>query len=102
MQLTGRYRYKQYAREMAWPLVEQPGIANEPWAAAALLARYLRDHETSIRDALQRGDLRSARRAVNGGSNGLNEFILAFHAGQNFLREQVAGRFAGHANATGR
>ena len=94
VQLTGREHYADYEKFFQWPLVEKPDLANDPWAAAALLGKFIRDHEVRIRSALRRNDLRAARRAVNGGSHGLAEFILAMNAGRTFLQQQIAGHVA--------
>jgi hypothetical protein len=58
--------------------------------SAVLLGRFLSDNEPKIRAALRRGDIKTARRAVNGGSNGLNVFIAAMKAGRAFMQQRVA------------
>lgn len=91
VQLTGREHYTQYGRDYGWPLTQNPDLANAPWVAAVLLARFMKDHERRIRGALLRGDLRAARRAVNGGSHGFASFRQAMGAGRAFLQQQIAG-----------
>jgi len=90
VQLTGRDHYTKYGKDFGWPLTSNPDLANDPWAAAVLLARFMKDHEKTIRADLRRKDLRAARRAVNGGSHGLKEFIEAMTAGRAFLQKQIA------------
>jgi peptidoglycan L-alanyl-D-glutamate endopeptidase CwlK len=66
-------------------LVENPDLANEPGVAAKLLASFLKSHQTRIHEALREGDLRTARRLVNGGSNGLDRFTEAYTTGAGLL-----------------
>ncbi len=91
VQLTGRKHYTDYAKTFGWPLVDSPATANDAWAAAMLLSRFLKDHESKIRDALRRGDMRTARRAVNGGSHGIDAFTKAFRDGRAFLLKHILG-----------
>lgn len=91
VQLTGRDHYTEYGKSYGWPLTRNPDLANDPWAAAVLLARYMKDHEKRIRGALRRGDLLAARKAVNGGTYGIVYFIHAINAGHAFLQKQIAG-----------
>jgi peptidoglycan hydrolase-like protein with peptidoglycan-binding domain len=83
VQLTGRNNYERYSYEVGLDdqLLRTPEAANEPIIAARILAAYLKDHETVIRNALSRGDLAAARKAVNGGTHGLEQFQLAFQKG---------------------
>ncbi|HMF78834.1 MAG TPA: peptidoglycan-binding protein [Bryobacteraceae bacterium] len=85
VQLTGRANYTKYGEEIGQDLVRNPELANEPVIAAELLARFLKDRENRIREALAAGDLATARRLVNGGSNGLERFQDAFAIGLRFL-----------------
>ena len=66
-------------------LVRDPGQANDPDIAAAILAQYLKNQEANVRIALEWGNLSLARRTVNGGTNGLTDFTAAFNAGRQFL-----------------
>ncbi|HLH03732.1 MAG TPA: hypothetical protein VKX25_13245 [Bryobacteraceae bacterium] len=90
VQLTGRSNYTRFGKDLGWPLVKRPELANDSWVAAVLLARFLKAHETQIRDALRRGDLDGARRAVNGGRHGLEAFSKAMNDGRSFLRCRIA------------
>jgi peptidoglycan L-alanyl-D-glutamate endopeptidase CwlK len=85
VQLTGRANYTRYAAEINQPLVNNPTLANDPAIAAELLARFLADREAQIRQALANNDLATARRLVNGGSNGLDRFTSAFTIGSGLI-----------------
>jgi len=82
VQLTGRANYALHGGEL---LIENPDLANDPEIAARLLASFLKVREERIRAALSAGDLREARRLVNGGSHGLNEFTAAYNTGLELL-----------------
>ncbi len=62
-------------------LIENPDLANHPDIAARLLASFLKTHEARIRAALTEGNLREARRLVNGGVHGLDAFTAAYNTG---------------------
>jgi len=81
VQLTGRANYTRYGGEIGLDLVANPELANDPQVAANLLARFLGDREDRIREAIAANDLATARRLVNGGSNGLDRFSDTFNKG---------------------
>src|ERR1700733_1041449 len=85
VQLTGRANYTHYASEISVDLVTNPELANDPQVAAKLLARFLGDREDRIREVLATNDLATARRLVNGGSNGLDRFTDAFNKGMQLI-----------------
>jgi putative chitinase len=85
VQLTGRANYTQYAAETGQDLVNTPTLANDPAIAAELLARFLSDRESKIRQALADNNLAAARKLVNGGSNGLDRFTSAFQIGSQLI-----------------
>jgi peptidoglycan hydrolase-like protein with peptidoglycan-binding domain len=87
IQLTGRANYRQHgaAIGLGTKLIENPDLANQPDIAAKLLASFIKNKETAIRAALSGGDLKKARKLVNGGSHGLEEFKQAFKTGQSLL-----------------
>jgi Putative peptidoglycan binding domain/Chitinase class I len=87
IQLTGRANYQQHGHAIGLgdELVENPELANEPEIAAKLLASFIKNKEQAIRNALSVGDLKKARRLVNGGSHGLAEFTEAFETGWSLL-----------------
>jgi hypothetical protein len=83
IQLTGRNNYQNYSAKLSLgdQLVRQPELANDPMIAARVLACFLKDKEATIRTALNQNDFAAARRAVNGGTNGLDTFIAAYRTG---------------------
>jgi peptidoglycan L-alanyl-D-glutamate endopeptidase CwlK len=87
IQLTGRANYQAHGEAigMGAQLVENPELANDAGVAAKLLASFLKSHETRIQEALREGDLKMARRLVNGGSNGLDRFTAAYTVGAGLL-----------------
>jgi len=87
IQLTGRFNYQKYgaALGMGNKLATTPELANDPAIAGKLLAVFLKDKERPIKEALIVGDLRQARRLVNGGSHGLDRFTDAFRIGEALL-----------------
>jgi putative chitinase len=90
VQLTGRANYTTFSDKlgMGTELVDAPDKANDPTIASQLLALFLKDKESRIRNALDGGDLAAARKLVNGGSHGVNEFSDAYHIGERVLPEE--------------
>ena len=89
IQLTGRANYQIHgaAIGMGTQLVDNPDLANDPAIAAKLLASFLQSRRAHIKAALLEGDLKTARRLVNGGSNGLDRFTNAYNTGASLLSE---------------
>jgi peptidoglycan L-alanyl-D-glutamate endopeptidase CwlK len=87
IQLTGRANYQQHGLDigLGTELIENPELANQPDIAAKLLASFIKNKERAIRNALSVGDLKKARRLVNGGSHGLPQFTEAFETGWSLL-----------------
>jgi peptidoglycan hydrolase-like protein with peptidoglycan-binding domain len=87
VQLTGRNNYQRYSQEVGLgdQLLQTPDAANDPVIAARILAAFLKDHEGEIRNALARGDMAAARKAVNGGTHGLDQFQIAFQKGASLV-----------------
>ncbi|HSQ12193.1 MAG TPA: peptidoglycan-binding protein, partial [Candidatus Deferrimicrobium sp.] len=87
IQLTGRFNYQKLgaALDMGGKLATNPELANDPAIAGKLLAAFLKDKERAIKEALIIGDLRLARRLVNGGSHGLDRFSDAFRIGESLI-----------------
>lgn len=75
VQITGRSNYQEYSRKLGLGdrLVENPELALDPTYSAEIIARYFKDR--NVDDACRAQDWRRARRLVNGGYNGWNEFI---------------------------
>jgi predicted chitinase len=87
VQLTGRANYTRLSHQLRLgdQLIRNPEKADDPELAARILAQYLANNAAAIRKALAAGDLRHARRLVNGGSNGFTEFVKAFNAGRKYF-----------------
>jgi peptidoglycan L-alanyl-D-glutamate endopeptidase CwlK len=86
VQLTGRANYDFHGAAIGIPeLVDDPERANEPDVAARLLASFLKTNERRIKEALLVNDLAGARRLVNGGSHGLDDFVETYRLGQHLL-----------------
>jgi peptidoglycan L-alanyl-D-glutamate endopeptidase CwlK len=81
VQLTGRFNYQKFGKQLGISLVKEPERAGEPATAAALLALFMRDKERQIKEAILGDDLRAARRLVNGGAHGLDRFTDAYRRG---------------------
>jgi peptidoglycan hydrolase-like protein with peptidoglycan-binding domain len=87
IQLTGRSNYQVHGAAIGLgnQLIDNPRLANQPDIAAKLLASFIKSKEQAIRNALKAGDLKKARKLVNGGSHGLDEFTKAFNTGKSLL-----------------
>lgn len=87
IQLTGRFNYGRYSQVlgMGEELLNKPERASDPDVAGQLLAVFLKDKERDIKQALLDGDLRHARRLVNGGSHGLDRFSEAYQKGDALI-----------------
>ena len=87
IQLTGRTNYKMHGAAIGLgnKLVDNPSLANDPEIAARLLASFLKDKERAIKEALLDNDLKQARRLVNGGSHGLEQFSDAYNIGERVI-----------------
>jgi peptidoglycan L-alanyl-D-glutamate endopeptidase CwlK len=91
VQVTGRTNYERCSKALGLgtKLLEEPDLANDPNIASRVIARFLKDRERPIKEALVAGDLASARRLINGGSHGLAEFQSTFALGQRLLASNV-------------
>ena len=87
IQLTGRSNYQIHGAAIGLgnQLITNPALANQPDIAAKLLASFLKSKEAKIRAALKKNDLRTARKLVNGGSHGLDQFTQAFNIGKSVI-----------------
>lgn len=91
IQLTGRANYQEHGRAIGIDdrLVQEPELANNPEIASKLLASFLKSKERPIKEALLEGDLRTARRLVNGGSHGLDRFSAAYQVGDRLIPDDL-------------
>lgn len=87
VQLTGRANYERYGKLLGLGdrLLREPELANDPVIAARILARFLKDRELKIKQALLEDNLALARRYVNGGRHGLDVFTAAYNTGGALL-----------------
>lgn len=85
IQLTGRDNYRRIGAQVGLDLTGDPATANRPDAAGLILARFLKNGEARLRAALAAGDLRAARKVVNGGSHGFERFAAAFETGRSLI-----------------
>ena len=85
VQLTGRTNYTRIGNELHVNLAASPGLTTDPATAGKILAQFLYDHQDAIRVALGQSNLAAARKAVNGGSNGLLRFESAYRIGQDVI-----------------
>ncbi len=85
VQLTGRFNYQNFGREIGVDLISDPDRANDSQVAADLLAAFLKAKRIRIEQALLDGDFKDARRAVNGGTFGLDKFIASYQTGLRLL-----------------
>ena len=92
VQLTGRTNYQVHGNAIGLgnQLIDNPDLANDPAIAAQLLASFLKSREQGITAALATGDLTTARRLVNGGSNGLDRFTDAYNTGKSLIPDSVS------------
>lgn len=94
IQLTGRANYAKFGPKIGVDLIAQPELANDPKIAADLLALFLKEKEIQIKQAIIEGDLKHARRLVNGGSHGLDRFSDAFRIGNELIPDQISSATA--------
>jgi putative chitinase len=86
VQLTGRANYTKFGPLVRVNnLVDQPDQANVPEVAAKILTAFIAAKRTAIATALAANDLATARRLVNGGSHGLDQFTAAYQIGAKLL-----------------
>lgn len=82
VQITGRANYARYGTELGVDLIGRPILACDPAIAAKILARFLMDRKEKILAAIGSGNVEAARRAVNGGLNGLYRFSQTLEQGK--------------------
>jgi peptidoglycan L-alanyl-D-glutamate endopeptidase CwlK len=96
IQLTGRANYHVHGAALGLgdQLVRNPELANDPQIAARLLASFLKGKEQRIQEALLEGELRTARKLVNGGIHGLDRFTETYETGERLIPEEAAAPVA--------
>ena len=73
IQLTGRSNYATYEKKLGVALVNKPDNALDVTVSARVLANYFKDRKVNI--ACEARDWKKVRKLVNGGDNGLDEFL---------------------------
>lgn len=73
VQITWRANYDHYGKVIGVNLLNNPEKACEPLIAAKILAAFCKEHH--IGDLAASGNWRGVRKAVNGGTNGLETFL---------------------------
>lgn len=81
VQLTGRNNYTVTGNALGIDLIGNPERANDPATAGLILAQFLKGQEGKIRRLLAAGNLKEARKAVNGGTHGYARFKDAYDRG---------------------
>jgi putative chitinase len=91
VQLTGRDNYARAGEALGLGdrLRREPELACEPFTAGRVLAAFLAARRLPLKEALLEGDLRRARRLVNGGLHGLERFADALRRGDRLLHDRV-------------
>jgi predicted chitinase len=90
VQLTGKSNYARMGKELKLGesfFLNNPDLADDSLYAAKILAQFLKDAEAQMRAALADRDLKRVRRLVNGGSNGLKEFVESFEIGEKYITD---------------
>ena len=78
VQITWKLNYQHYGQLIGCDLVTHPEVAKELNASCAILAAYFyghRIHGTGIGDAARSKNWVLVRKLVNGGTNGLDDFL---------------------------
>lgn len=86
IQLTGRYNYDHFGKKLGVDLIGKPELANDPQIAAEILCAFLKEKGQGLIQALQVGDLKKARKYVNGSDIGYTEFAKSFSTDWQPLR----------------
>lgn len=87
IQLTGRANYRRYGELLGLDLERQPGLAALPEVAYRTAALYWLDR--NINTDADRDDLKAVTRAINGGTNGLDDRRRYLRGFQEILRVTV-------------
>lgn len=85
VQLTGRFNYARVGKQLGVDLEGNPDLGCDGATAGLILAQFLKNNESKIRAALAANDLKTARKLVNGGSLGLDDFTDAYNTGVKTL-----------------
>lgn len=98
IQTTGEKNYERAKQMLGVDFLAHPEKAKEPNAAAALFVLFFYDHRAVIIPAANAADWQHVRRSVNGGTNGLDDFLKCVNNLEAELaknQESAAGAAAG-------
>lgn len=73
IQLTGRANYTTYEKKLTLDLVNRPELVLDLTNSARVLAQFFKDNYVNL--ACDSADWVKVRKLVNGGSNGLDDFL---------------------------
>lgn len=73
VQLTWEHNYEENGEALGVDLVGNPDLALDPTTAARILARFFKVH--GVAQAADAGEWTRVRKLVNGGTNGLDDFL---------------------------
>ena len=73
IQITGKANYDYYGKLIGVDLISNPDLALVPTNAAKILVQYFKDRKVNV--ACDKQDWVLARKLVNGGTNGLKDFL---------------------------
>jgi peptidoglycan L-alanyl-D-glutamate endopeptidase CwlK len=96
IQLTGRDNYIKYGKILGIDLEHKPELANDPKYAGMILAAFIDNVESKIKQDLLEGDLRGARKLVNGGYNGIDRFSDTYIKGIKALPADLVPEYLHH------
>lgn len=85
IQLTGRHNYAEIGQALGLPLEDKPELIEHPVVSARALALFLGKRKMEINKALREKDYGKARRLVNGGAHGLDEFQSTYLRGLRLI-----------------
>lgn len=87
IQITGKSNYESYGRLIGIDLELEPNRAMDVDVAAQILAAFFRDHH--VKEAAEAGDWKKVRRIINGGTNGLEDFLACVERLQAIPKGEV-------------
>ena len=93
VQLTGLDNYLEFGKILGIDLVNNPQLACDPRYAGKILAAFIHSVERKAKEELLDGDLRGARKLVNGGSHGLDRFADTYIKGMQALPADVSPEY---------
>lgn len=96
VQLTGRSNYIKYGKILGIDLERNPDLACDTKYAGLILAAFISDVSDKVKRDLLEGDLKGARKLVNGGSHGLDRFSETYTLGIKSLPADLIPEYRVH------